>query len=234
MRQRERWLATGRGLWVSALALLLGIQGCGGTTSEVATVPAIEQYKIIRVAILPFTVAPRTPGQDRGYATPAPAPGGAEKITDLFFLKLNAREGLAVVPPNHVAPLIGAGSGPATGKLSLRELGEKLDVGAVLMGTVDIYKERQGSAIGLERAQDAAAVGFTAKLVSTKDGVTLWTGEYYERQRPLTEDLSGFLERGAKYLTVEKLADSAVDHVLKEFPLGRPYQRTSSSGGTAS
>jgi hypothetical protein len=199
----------------------------------VVTTPAIEQYKIMRVAILPFTVAPPTPGQERGYATPAPAPGGAEKLTDLFFLKLNAREGLAVVPPSYAVPLMTGGSGPTPGKLSLRELGEKLDVGAVLMGTVDIYKERQGSALGLERAQDAAAVGFSAKLVSTKDGATLWTGEYYERQRPLTEDLSGFLERGAKYLTVDKLADSAVDHVLKEFPLGRPYQRTSGSGGIA-
>jgi TolB-like protein len=197
----------------------------------VATAPVIEQYKIVRVAVLPFTVAPHTQGQERGYATPAPAPGGAEKLTDLFFLKLNAREGLAVVPPSYAAALEAGSPGAKAGKVSLREIGEKLDVGAVLMGTVDIYKERQGTALGLERAQDAAAVGFTAKLVSTKDGAVLWTGEYYERQRPLTEDLSGFLERGAKYLTVDKLADSAVDHVLKGFPLGRPYPRTSGVGG---
>jgi hypothetical protein len=183
------------------------------------------------VAVLPFTVAPPTRGQEQGYATPAPAPGGAEKLTDLFFLKLNAREGIAVVPPSYAASLLTVAPDPKVRKLSLRELGEKLDVAAVLVGTVEIYKERQGTALGLERAQDAAAVGFTAKLVSTKDGAVLWTGEYYERQRPLIEDLSGFLERGAKYLTVDKLADSAVDHVLKEFPLGRPYPRTSGVGG---
>lgn len=231
MMERELRLATGRWLGISALGVFLGMYGCGGTTSEVVTDPAIGQYRIVRLAILPFAVAPPTPGQERGYATPAPDPGGAEKITDLFFLKLNAREGISVVPPSYAAPLL-TGSQNA-GKLSIREIGQKLDVGAVLIGTVDIYKERQGSAIGLDRAQDAAAVGFTARLVSTKDGSTLWTGEYYERQRPLTEDLSGFLERGAKYLTVDKLADSAVDHVLKGFPLGRPYPRGSSSGGTA-
>ena len=233
MITRDRRLATGRWLWAFALGVLLWIHGCGGTTSEVVTTPEIEQYRVVRIAVAPFAVAPRSPGQDRGYATPAPAPGGAEKITDLFFLKLNTREGLSVVPPSYVAPLMGGGSGLAPGRLSLKELGEKLDVGAILMGTVEIYKERQGTALGLERAQDAAAVGFTARLVSTKDGVTLWTGEYYERQHPLVEDLSGFLERGAQYLTVDKLADSAVDHVLKGFPLGRPYQRSSRWEGTA-
>lgn len=223
--------ATRAAFGTSVLAVILTIAGCGGTTKEVATVPAIEQYRVVRIAVLPFTVAERSPGQDRGYATPPPAPGGAEKLTDLFFLKLNAREGISVVPPSYAAPLLTGGQ--KASKLSIREIGQKLDVDAVLMGTVEVYKERQGSAIGLDRAEDAAEVGFLAKLVSTKDGTTLWTGEYYERQRPLTEDLSGFLERGARYLTVEKLADSAVDHVLKKFPLGRPYPRGSGSGGTA-
>jgi TolB-like protein len=231
MMGEEGRQATRAAFGTPVLAVILTITGCGGTTQEVATVPAIEQYRVVRIAVLPFTVAERTPGQERGYATPPPAPGGAEKLTDLFYLKLNAREGISVVPPSNAAPLLTGGQKP--GKLSIREIGQKLDVDAVLIGTVEIYKERQGSKIGLERAQDAAEVGFVAKLVSTKDGATLWTGEYYERQRPLTEDLSGFLERGAKYLTVEQLADSAVDHVLKQFPLGRPYPRSSSSGGTA-
>ncbi|MEK7221875.1 MAG: hypothetical protein AAB130_02065, partial [Nitrospirota bacterium] len=101
----------------------------------------------------------------------------------------------------------------------------RLDVAALLEGVVEVYQERKGSAIGLERAEDASAVGFSVRLISVKDGKTLWTGEYYERQRPLTEDLSGFLERGVRFLTVEQLANSAVDKVLRAFPLGRQIQR---------
>jgi len=223
------------GRWARALALaplLLNGSGCGGTTAEVETIPTIEQYRIIRVAVLPFTIAPATPGQGRGYAAPAPLPGSADKLTDLFYLKLNAREGLAVIPPQYVREAMGT-MPEATSRASLQALGERLDVGAILLGAVVVYKERSGSAIGLNRSEDAAEVGFGVRLVSVKDGATLWTGEYYERQRPLTEDLSGFLERGPRYVTVEELANSAVDHVLRKFPLGLPYQRAQGAAAGA-
>ena len=230
MMRQERSHAQKQWPQAIALAVLLSIPGCGGTTSEVVTDPMIAQYGIKRVAILPFTVTHQTVGQERGYATPAPAPTAAEKLADLFYLKLNAREGLTVISPHRVRESVATMPAPPT-RAWLQEFGERLGVGAVLEGSVEVYKERKGSAIGLERAQDAAEVGFVVRLVSTEDGVTLWTGEYYERQRPLTEDLSGFLERGARYLTVEELADSAADHVLRRFPLGQPYQRPSGAAG---
>lgn len=214
-------------------ALFLGLAGCGGTTSETITAPQIEQYRIMRIAVLPFMVSPPTPGQRRGYAAPAPPPAAGEKLADLFYLKLNTREGLAVVPPRLVREAMPSVTASVASRGVLRDLGERLDVAAVLEGTVEVYQERRGSAIGLERAEDAAAVGFSVRLVSVKDGKTLWTGEYYERQRPATEDLSGFFERGARFLTVEQLANSAVNHVLQGFPLGRQLQRVHGEMSTA-
>jgi TolB-like protein len=209
------------------------MSGCGGTTNEVITSPKLEQYRIVRIAVLPFTVTPKTLGQGRGYAEPAPPPVAAEKLAELFYLKLNAREGIVVVPPRNVRRAMPALRAAAVSPAQLRELGERLDVGAVLEGTVEVYKERKGSAIGLDRPEDAAEVGFTVRLVSVKDGETLWTGDYYERQRPMIEDISGFLERGARYLRVEQLADSAVDHVLRGFPLGKPMKTKASVAETA-
>jgi hypothetical protein len=207
-------------------AVLSGaMTGCGATTTETITAPQIEQYRIVRIAVLPFMVSPPTPGQERGYAAPAPPAAAGDKLADVFYLKLNTREGLAVAPPQMVREAMPSITASVAGRSVLRDLGERLDVGAVLEGTVRVYRERKGSAIGLEQPRDAAAVGFSVRLVSVKDGKTLWTGEYYERQRPLTEDLSGFLERGARFLTVEQLANSAVDKVLREFPLGRQLQR---------
>jgi len=209
------------------------MSGCGGTTNEVITSPQIGQYRIVRIAVLPFTVTPKTLGQGRGYAEPAPPSVAAEKLAELFYLKLNAREGIVVVPPRNVRGAMSAPLPAAVSRAQLRELGERLDVGAVLEGTVEVYKERKGSAIGLDRSEDAAEVGFTVRLVSVKDGEVLWTGDYYERQRPMIEDISGFLERGARYLTVEQLADSAVDHVLRGFPLGKPMKTKASIAETA-
>lgn len=207
-------------------AVLSGaMTGCGATTTETVTAPQIEQYRIVRIAVLPFMVSPPTLGQERGYAAPAPPADAGDKLADVFYLKLNTREGLAVAPPQMVREAMPSITASVASRSVLRDLGERLDVGAVLEGTVRVYRERKGSAIGLEQPRDAAAVGFSVRLVSVKDGKTLWTGEYYERQRPLTEDLSGFLERGARFLTVDQLANSAVDKVLREFPLGRQLQR---------
>ena len=207
-------------------AVLSGaMTGCGATTTETITAPQIAQYRIVRIAVLPFMVSPPTPGQRQGYAAPAPPTVAGDKLADVFYLKLNAREGLAVVPPQMVREAMPSITASVASRSVLRDLGERLDVAALLEGVVEVYKERKGSAIGLERAEDAAAIGFSVRLVSVKDGKTLWTGDYYERQRPLTEDLSGFLERGVRFLTVEQLANSAVDKVLREFPLGRQIQR---------
>lgn len=215
-----------------ALVSLSVTTGCGGTTSETVTAPQIEQYRIVRIAVLPFAVTPPTPGQRQGYATPAPPPAAGDKLAELFYRKLNVREGLAVVPPNSVRDAVPAVPTVVTNRALLRKLGERLNVGAVLEGTVEVYKERKGTQYGLDRPEDAAAVGFSARLVSVKDGTILWIGEYYERQRPLTEDLSGFLERGARFLTVDQLADSAVNHVLKGFPLGNQLQELQGQTGT--
>lgn len=225
MMEQGRRQSRRRVVQASALAcFLFSVPGCGGTTSEVVTDPRIDQYRIKRVAVLPFTVAPRTRGQLQGYAAPAPPPDAGEKLAELFFLKLNAREGITVISPSQAREMT-AGLPASTSKRTYRELGEKLGVGAVLEGTVEVYKQRQGSALGLDRPQDSAEVGFAVRLVSIQDGAIIWTGEYYEHQRPVIEDFSGFLERGARFLTVEELANSAVDHVLVMFPLGTPIKR---------
>jgi len=221
-----------RGLFLAAV-LAVTMTGCGATTTESITAPQIEQYRIVRIAVLPFMVSPATPGQYRGYAAPAPPDVAGEKVADVFYLKLNALQGLAVVPPQMVREAMPSITASVASRGLLRDLGERLDIAAVLEGTVSVYQERKGSAIGLERAEDAAAIGFSVRLISVKDGKTLWNGQYYERQRPMTEDLSGFLERGARFLTIEQLTNSAVDKVLHEFPLGRQIQRTQGEMSTS-
>ena len=206
--------------------VMLTIVACGGKTTEVVTAPQIEQYRIAKIAVLPFNVERRpTLGQERGYAAPAPPLEAGEQLSDIFYRKLKNWEGIEVIPSYEVQSGMSIAAGKPLTRPIIKSIGEKLGVDAVLVGTVDVYKERSGSAMGLDRPQDAAEVGFAVQLISVRDGVPLWTGQYHERQRPATEDLSGLLERGPRYLTVEGLASSAVDHVLRKFPLGRPSQK---------
>jgi hypothetical protein len=92
---------------------------------------------------------------------------------------------------------------------------KKLKQDAALIGQVLVYQERVGSRLG---ANPPASVGFEVKVVAA-DGQVLWVGNYYERQRPMTEDIMGFIHRWA-FVTADELAEYGVDEVLKEFPFG--------------
>ena len=210
---------------------MIAIAACGGTTSEVQTDPRIDQYQIVQIAVLPFSVEPPSIGQERGYAAPAPPVSAAETVRDIFYRKLKKRGGISVIPSYAVQDALPTVSGRPLTMAQMKSIGEKLGAGAVLVGKVEVYKERAGSKIGLDRPQDAAEVGFVVEMIRVRDGIPLWTGQYYEQQRPANQDLSGLLERGPRYLTVEQLAESAADHVLRKFPLGTPSQQP--EGGTS-
>jgi hypothetical protein len=98
--------------------------------------------------------------------------------------------------------------------MAAANLAKRLNADATLVGQVLVFQERVGSRMG---ASPAAAVGFEVKVVAA-DGQVLWAGNYYERQRPMTE-LYGFIHRWA-FVTAEELAEYGVDEVLKEFPFG--------------
>src|SRR5207302_4541364 len=77
---------------------MIAIAGCGGTTSEVQTDPKIDQYQIVQIAVLPFSVEPPSIGQERGYAAPAPPVSAADTVRDIFYRKLKNRDGISVIP----------------------------------------------------------------------------------------------------------------------------------------
>ena len=48
----------------------------------------------------------------------------------------------------------------------------------------------------------------------------MWEGNYYEKQRPMNEDVMGFIQRRGMFVTAEELAAYGVEHMLQEFPFG--------------
>jgi hypothetical protein len=98
---------------------------------------------------------------------------------------------------------------------------QQLKADASLIGQVLVYQERVGGRFG---ANPPATVGFEVKVVAA-DGQVLWVGNYYERQRPMIEDMMGFVQRWGMFVTAEELATYGVDHLLLEFPFGLAEKR---------
>lgn len=207
----------------------------------------IDKYHVKTVAILPFealatpqridpqspelsvpggvkgsniTVAIPQEGERYDHPTATVPAQAAEKVMEMVYRRLAAREGIRVLPPSEAARVTRAAGPEAatqTPEERARQVAQRLSVDAALIGVVEKYRERVGSKLGANPAE----VGFELRLVSA-DGFLLWVGSYYERQRPGNEDALGFLRRGGVFVTAEELAEDGVTRVIQKFPFGAP------------
>jgi hypothetical protein len=144
--------------------------------------------------------------------------GAGDIVTQLLWNRLRARQGVTVLSPSEAVKTLAAPatSEPSAGQSPAVAVAKQLKADASLIGQVSVYQERVGGRFG---ANPPATVGFEAKVVAA-DGQVLWEGNYYERQRPMTEDLMGFIQRHGVFVTAEELAIYGVEHMLLEFPFG--------------
>ena len=129
-----------------------------------------------------------------------------------------ARQGMTVLSPGEAAKALASSATPQSPSSQSQAVtvAKQLKADASLIGQVSVYQERVGGRFG---ASPPATVGFEAKVVAA-DGQVLWEGNYYEKQRPMTEDVMGFIQRRGVFVTAEELAIYGVDHMLLEFPFG--------------
>ncbi len=220
--------------------------GCVPSKVQTQASPHFEPSRISSIAVLPFQTIQtpqwkdgsrrggirdpeeiltqfRLPGTDQadGIQTKKDlyvvSESSAHRITAKVVSVLGTRPLLRVMSPEESLTMAGKGSQET--QLSLKamaqEVGTRLQVDGVLTGLVRTYRDREGSKLGAK----PAAVGFEMYLVDPSDGTVLWTGEFFEEQKPLTQDLLGFFETGG-FVTAGELADLGVEKVMKEFPVG--------------
>jgi hypothetical protein len=225
-------------------AVLAGA-GCSGSKVTTKASNELPRYQVKTMAFIPFTTIATPQVRDQGdlfMSTPQsvrrsdisvgvqsnvePPPrqtvivpaAAAEKVTQLFWSRLRHRSGVVVSSPGDTgkaAASLGEDPLKTTPDMTAAAVAKKLKQDAALIGQVLVYQERVGSRLG---ANPPASVGFEVKVVAA-DGQVLWVGNYYERQRPMTEDFMGFIHRWA-FVTADELAEYGVDEVLKEFPFG--------------
>ena len=231
--------------------LALGIMGCAPDTVTVKTHPTFVPVSIKTVAVVPFTAIKGSPGvyQSLGHLPPpdvgsseirpsftgsaSPVPHrshstqvsvpsvAAEKVTEMVYANLKLRPGLKTLSAYEVMQALKRTSLKPSKLLApqlAQELGKVLSLDAVIVGQVRVYRERDGQKF----AAIPAAVGFDVQLINAKNGTVIWMGDYFEEQKPLTEDLKGFFERGGKWVTAEELARSGAKRVMERLPLGKP------------
>ncbi|MDZ4732563.1 MAG: hypothetical protein SGJ16_03120 [Nitrospirota bacterium] len=233
---------------LTLMVLVLAVVGCSGSKVTTKSSAELPHYRIRTIALVPFTTL-ATPqvrdvvdqtflvpsgarGSDIAIAVPTnteqalrqtvtvPASAGAT-ITQLLWSKLRTRQGVTVLAPSEAANALASSVTPQSSAGRSPAAAKQLKVDATLTGQVSVYQERVGGRFG---ANPPATVGFEAKVVAA-DGQVLWEGNYYERQRPLTEDVMGFIQRHGVFVTAEELAIYGVEHMLLEFPFGTVGER---------
>ncbi|MBI5237921.1 MAG: hypothetical protein HY887_05810 [Deltaproteobacteria bacterium] len=130
-----------------------------------------ESYPIKKIAIFPF--------ENMSAATKA-----ANLILEMMKAELASR-GISIADENVIDGFLAQKRIRFTGAVSrpvAREMGKMLGVDAVLLGTIDLFAE----------THDGAAVGVTARLVSTVDGAIVWAENLSYSGR----DFEGFLGLG--------------------------------------
>jgi hypothetical protein len=233
--------------WSMGLAglALLAVAGCSGSKVTTKSSAELPRYQIRTIALVPFTtlatpqardvvdqnvsapsgvrrsdmaiaVPPSTEQPIRQTVTVPTGAGGT--VTQLLWSRLKSRQGVTVLSPSEAVKALAsqAAAQSPTGQSRAVAVAKQLKADASLIGQVLVYQERVGGRFG---ASPPATVGFEAKVVAA-DGQVLWEGNYYEKQRPMTEDFVGFIQRHGVFVTAEELAIYGVEHMLIEFPFG--------------
>ena len=248
-------MLTVRRAWYPTACLLIATglwAGCAFSprvTSEVS--PNIDQYHVKTVVVLPFdalmtaqvtenrpydelvppqgirrsdmSVAVPPSGERHAVQAAAVTSAAAEKVTRSFYGKLKNREGLNVFSPDDATAALktlAVETGDVSPEQRAARVATKMTLDAAIVGRVVVYQERKGSKLGGE----TAAVGFELKLVAA-DGTTLWTGNYYEKQKPFNEDAKGSFERGFVFVTADELVEYGTSHLAATFPFGAKAKR---------
>jgi len=221
--------------------------GCVPPKVQIQSAPQFDPVRISSIAVLPFQVVQtpqwansevrerirdpeeirtqfRLPGTDQVngiearkelYVVPKTA---AQRITAKVIAALVSRPSLRVIVPpesSTMVDMVDKETQPSIKEMA-QEVGTRLQVDGVLTGLIRTYREREGSKLGAK----PAAVGFEVYLVRPSDGAVLWRGEFFEEQKPLTQDVVGFFEKGGGFVTADELAELGVQKVMNAFPVG--------------
>lgn len=174
----------------------------------------LEARRIRRIAVLP----PVEQGVPRPRATAPGEPRAPERDPDeilarLLYPALSALPNWQIVSESEAREASQSITN-ASEAARVRQLGEAVYADAVLVGRMRRYRERVGDEWG---AKSPASVSFVLDLVDVRRGDVIWSANYDETQKSLSENIfaiGNIGERGVRWLTADQLAQDGVKRAV--------------------
>jgi hypothetical protein len=209
-------------LVVVLAALAHGGLGCATISPEFVeeTRYAVMEAGDARLAVLPFYPSANLSRSAR--------PGGlqaweAAALVTRFVTEAVAQRRVRVIPESDVQ-LAFASEGQVTPRLdpiSAAQLAaDRFGATGVLLGVVNRYREREGSAFA---SQFTASAEFVVTLYDAPAGRRIWTGRFNQTQPDLSGNVftaARYPGGGTRFLTVAELARWGGQLIAERLPLG--------------
>ena len=188
-----------------------------------------------KLLILPFkdmsaiygeNVSARCPLCGNVFMTGEVTDDAEDILTQSLISLMESRKGVELIPSGQAQGVWSEMLSRDEDRLSERdqivETGRILGADVVMAGYVYRFRERIGTGYSVDSPASAA---FDVHLVDVTSGSILWTGRFDETQCSLFENLfkiGTFLKRKGAWITVNKMAVSALEDMLKTLVTPNP------------
>ncbi|MBC8200079.1 MAG: hypothetical protein ISS67_06195 [Desulfobacterales bacterium] len=193
--------------------------------------PALAPLTSGKLLILPFknlsgiygeNVSLRCPLCGNVFMTGEVIDNAEDFLTQSLISLMESRKGVELIPSAQAqgvwSEMLSRDEDRLSDRDQIVETGRTLGADAVMAGYVYRFKERIGTGYSVDSPASAA---FDVHLVDVASSRILWTGRFDETQRSLSENLFkivAFLKRKGAWVTVDKMAVSALEDMLQTFP----------------
>ena len=210
------------------IVVLLLLTAC--KTNVVVTESSDTSFSMEKLLILPLRdmsavygvgVSVRCPVCGSIVMTGEVAEGATEFLSDSLYSVLKNKGDFELVPPGPaqgvLSNLLHGDADTLSERALLVETGQALNADAVLAGYIYRFSERIGTRYAVK---SPASVAFDIHLIRVADGRVLWSGQFNETQKSLSENflrLETFLKRKASWITAREMAQAGLEDILQSF-----------------
>jgi hypothetical protein len=194
--------------WLLAVLLIFSA-GCsiitpGDTEEELVPISSIGVLPVLTISHL-----------QSGKENTAGIEAGAESINSLLADYFQSYQNIRLISQSELEGLPSLKSGKLLYVAS--EAGKELHYDAVLITSVERYRERDGSEYAV---MEPASVAFSLKLLAVESGQIIWSADFDQTQQPLFENIlkSRSTGSGFRWLTAEELASAGLTKKLNSCP----------------
>ncbi len=217
------------------LVVALAVLAWGGLGCAAVSPVLVEESRFgvmeaaeARLAVLPFYPSAKL---SRSVQPGGAAAWEAAALVTRFVTEAVASRRVVVIPESDVQ-LAFASEGQVTPRLdpisAARLAADRFGATGVLLGVVDRYRERQGSAFA---SMVRASAEFEVTLYDAPAGRRIWTGRFNQTQPDLTGNLftaTRYPGGGTRFLTIAELARWGARLIADRLPLGSAPPNTQS------